>query len=62
LPNFAPQLPSVVGTPVGDGRALTTLEGLPRTGSPEVVADGGLVTADEGIGAELIGALSLQPF
>jgi hypothetical protein len=62
LPNLAPQLPSVVGMPVGDGCALTTLEGLPRTGSPEVVADGGRVAADVGMGTWLMGALSLQPF
>jgi hypothetical protein len=41
LPKVAPQLPSIVIFPVG--WAAAEVEGFPRTGSPEVVVDGGLV-------------------
>jgi hypothetical protein len=39
----APQVPSVVATPDAAATTTTTDEGLPRTGSPDVVVDGGLV-------------------
>lgn len=60
LPNLAPQLPSTVGTPVGF--VLAGVDGLPRTGSPVLVTEGGRVLDGDGAGAELAGALSLQPF
>jgi len=43
LPCVAPQLPSVVTFEVGAGAAEENVEGLPRTGSPEVVEEGGFV-------------------
>lgn len=59
-PNFAPQLPSVVAWPVAGG--LGVADGFPRTGSPDVVEEGGLVgLAAEEAGAEL-GAAPVQPF
>lgn len=42
-PKETPQVPSVVCLPVGAASAATTGVGLPRTGSPEVVEEGGLV-------------------
>ena len=41
LPNLAPQLPSVVGIPLG----LLGVVGFPITGSPEVVVEGGRVVS-----------------
>jgi hypothetical protein len=41
----APQLPSVVAFPVASGAWEENVAGLPRTGSPEVVVEGGLVEA-----------------
>lgn len=43
LPKVAPQVPSVVALPVGFVGGATTDEGLPRTGSPDVVVEGGRV-------------------
>jgi hypothetical protein len=43
LAKEAPQVPSVVATPDAAATTTTTDEGLPKTGSPEVVVDGGLV-------------------
>ena len=59
LPNVAPQLPSTVGTPVGLETAV--VEGLPKTGSPEVVVEGGRVFVAEA-GADVLGVPSEQPF
>src|SRR5690242_11550621 len=52
----APQLPSVVSLPVVVG----LLVGLPRTGSPLVVVEGGRETA--AVVAAEVGAAPLQPF
>lgn len=58
LPNAAPQLPSTVGVPVG---LEAPLVGVPKTGSPEVVEEGGRVLEAEA-GAEVVVLVSLQPF
>jgi hypothetical protein len=58
LPNLAPQLPSVVALPVG--WAAGTVAGLPRTGSPLVVVDGGRVVA--GAAVAEVGLAPVQPF
>ena len=59
LPKLAPQLPSVVALPVG---CAADVVGLPSTGSPDVVVDGGREAAPPLADSVVVGAESLQPF
>jgi hypothetical protein len=61
---LAPQLPSVVTIPLGTAGVLSAVVvGLPSTGSPDVVVEGGRLMAGAGSAAlEAVGAASLHPF
>ena len=62
LPFVAPQLPSVVTLLVEAGFEVETVDGLPRTGSPEVVVEGGLVVAGLEVACVEVTVAPVQPF